>query len=211
MKKDYKVYLFDFDGCLVDTMKAMEFIFLESLKQCGLSAKKEEVVQFVRQPLPVTFKQKGGEDKDFSTFDYWINVYLKDEKATLDSELFPDVLPLLKKLKAQNKVVGIVTSNNAPHVREVMNYLKVDLSIFDVIVGNQESKIHKPNPDPVLKALEMLNYKGNINDVIYVGDALDDVKAGKSAGVEYCLLDRFDEYGNYQEEKIKSLMELIDE
>ena len=85
MEKDFEIYLFDFDGCLVDTMKAMEFIFLESLKKCGLSAEKEEVKQFIRQPLPVTFKQKGGEDKDFSTFDYWINVYLKDEKATFVS------------------------------------------------------------------------------------------------------------------------------
>lgn len=211
MEKDFEIYLFDFDGCLVDTMKAMEFIFLESLKKCGLSAEKEEVKQFIRQPLPVTFKQKGGEDKDFSTFDYWINVYLKDEKATLDSQLFDDVLPLLKKLKSQNKVVGIVTSNNAPHVRTVMNYLNVDLSYFDVIVGNQESKIHKPNPDPILKALEMLNYKGDKLNVIYVGDALDDVKAGKSAGVSYCLLDRFDEYLDYKEGKIKTLLELVNE
>ena len=157
--KDYKLYLFDFDGCLVDTYYALEYVFKESFKPFNIDVTFEEVIKFCRQPLPVSFKEKGGKDEEFKEFNRLIDLYLKDRQTVTNSVLFPETIKFLNCLKSKGKKIGIVTSNNIPHVKEVLEYFNIDTDLFDVYVGNQESKIHKPNPDPILKALELLDYK----------------------------------------------------
>ena len=78
--------------------------------------------------------------------------------------------------------------------------------MFSLIVGNQETKRHKPFPDPILKALKLLDI--DKNKVCYVGDGLDDMRCATSAEVTPILLDRIGEYDDEKHIKIKSLNEL---
>ena len=57
--KEYNVYLFDFDGCLVDSLDSMEYIYLNAFEKVGLKAKKEEVIGYMREPLDKTFFDRG--------------------------------------------------------------------------------------------------------------------------------------------------------
>ena len=105
-------------------------------------------------------------------------------------------------------MLGIVTSNNVKHVKEVLQILNINQEDFKVIIGNQEVKRHKPHPDPILKALEILNC--DKSDVVYIGDAIDDMMCSKNAGVDSILLDRYGEYKESIEfEKIATLRSLI--
>ena len=82
---------------------------------------------------------------------------------------------------------------------------------FDVYVGNKEAPIPKPNPQPLNVALKMLSYKGDLKDVAYVGDAMNDVLAAKAAGITPILLDRdgiFPDGKDYI--RIHSLKDLLD-
>ena len=100
----------------------------------------------------------------------------------------------------------IVTSNNARHVKDVLNFLGIDKDLFKIIVGNEETKRHKPYPDPVLKGLELLEEKPD--RVCYVGDGLDDMTSASIAGVTPVLLDRRNEYKDEPYIMIKTLKEL---
>ena len=80
---------------------------------------------------------------------------------------------------------------------------------FKEIVGNKEAPIPKPNPQPILKALEMLNYQGDKKDVCYVGDSLNDCLAATNAGITPILLDRDNEYPDTKYLRIRSLNELL--
>ena len=66
--KNYKIYLFDFDGCLVDTVESLEYVFIQSFADYGLTVQKEEVPQFTRQPLPVSYSEKGGDMNKYEEF-----------------------------------------------------------------------------------------------------------------------------------------------
>ena len=77
-------------------------------------------------------------------------------------------------------------------------------------MGNREAPNPKPNPEPILTALEMIGYKGDKKDVCYVGDSLNDCLAASNAGVVPILLDRDDEYKDAPYKRIKSLSELLD-
>lgn len=206
--KDYDVYLFDFDGCLCDTFKSLAYVFITSFRDFGMLVEESDVRKFSRQPLPVSYKEKGGDPAKYDEFYENLCKILNSDKNTKLSELFPDTIPMVLKLRKQGKKMGIVTSNNAPHVKDVLKLFDIDTNLFDVYVGNQECQKVKPDPDPVLSALRLLNYQGDKRKVVYIGDALDDVTAGRLAGVDYVLLDRYGEYLDYKEEKITSLEEV---
>jgi pyrophosphatase PpaX len=53
--------------------------------------------------------------------------------------------------------------------------------LFETVVGGDETKKHKPDPEPLLLALERLGAAPD--DAVYVGDAPFDVKAAKAAGL----------------------------
>jgi pyrophosphatase PpaX len=52
---------------------------------------------------------------------------------------------------------------------------------FDVTVGAEDTTRHKPNPDPLLLALERLG--ASADDAVYVGDSPFDIQAAKAAQV----------------------------
>ena len=106
--------------------------------------------------------------------------------------------------------LGIVTSNHATHVRDVLKKFDMQKDFFNVIVGNKEAPTPKPSPEPILKALEMIGYKGDKKNVCYVGDSINDCVAATKAGIVPILLDRDDEYKNVPYLKIRSLNELLD-
>lgn len=96
-------------------------------------------------------------------------------------ELFDGVEGTLKALKQKGYTLGIVTS-------KIKNTCIRGLDLFDlkdyfnVIVGMEDTKKHKPNPQPILKALDKLNVKGKEN-IFYVGDSPFDINAARRAGV----------------------------
>ena len=123
------------------------------------------------------------------------------------TKAYEDVLPTLKKLKSKGKQLGIVTSNNVKHVKDVLRFLNFDEKMFDVIIGNDDTEKHKPNPEPIYKAMELLSLTDK-SKICYVGDALDDKKAAINASVTPILLDREGIYGSEDGIVISSLSEL---
>jgi pyrophosphatase PpaX len=53
--------------------------------------------------------------------------------------------------------------------------------MFDAVVAAEDSERHKPEPDPVLVALERLG--AGPEGACYVGDSPFDVESGRAAGV----------------------------
>ena len=126
------------------------------------------------------------------------------------TDIYDDTYDTIIDLRMSEADLGIVTSNHASHVRDVLKKFDMQKDFFKEIVGNKEAPIPKPDPSPLLKALEMLNYKGNKKDVCYVGDSLNDCLAATKAGIVPILLDRDNEYPNSEYLRIRSLKELLD-
>ena len=51
----------------------------------------------------------------------------------------------------------------------------------DVVVAREDTERHKPEPDPLLLAVERLG--GDAAEAAYVGDSPFDIRAAKAAGV----------------------------
>ena len=208
--KEYTTYLFDLDGTLVDSLESLYFVFIESFKQMGIKCEKHEVQPFLRQALTKTYVEKGGDIKDIYTFAKWIDLYLITDETVKKNKIYSEVKSSLEVLINKGKTLGVVTSNDRNHAINVLKHVGLPIEYFKVIVGNKETSKHKPNPEPILKALELLDIKDK-DSVVYVGDALDDMICANNSNISHILIDRNNEYLDYKEEKIKDLGGLINE
>ena len=206
----FQLYLFDFDGTLFDTIETSKYVFRKAYEFLGMSLDEEEVLQFTREPIPVSYKRMGAPIEKYDAFMEQIEKYLNTTKESIDlTDIYDDTYDTIIDLRMDEADLGIVTSNNVPHVRDILRKFDMQKDFFTVLVGNREAPNPKPSPEPILKALEMINYKGDKKDVCYVGDSLNDCIAAVNAGVVPILLDRDDEYKDAPYLRIRSLSELL--
>jgi pyrophosphatase PpaX len=87
---------------------------------------------------------------------------------------------VLVRLKDEGRRLGIVTAKRRQTVE--LAFAKVPIAhLFETVVGGDETERHKPDPEPLLLALERLGARPD--EAAYVGDAPFDVQAAKAAGV----------------------------
>ena len=206
----FQLYLFDFDGTLFDTLETSKYVFRKAYEYLGIPLNEDEVLQFTREPIPVSYKRMGAPIEKYDAFMAQIEKYLNTTQESIDlTDIYDDTYDTIIDLRMDEADLGIVTSNNVPHVRDILRKFDMQKDFFTVLVGNREAPTPKPSPEPILKALEMINYKGDKKDVCYVGDSLNDCLSAVNAGVVPILLDRDDEYRDAPYHRIRSLSELL--
>lgn len=208
--KKYKLYLFDFDGTLLNTTAALEFVFSVAYAHIGLKFNPEDAMEFARIPLEVGYKRMNGKQADWMEFALYLEKALDFPEALERNSPYEESYEFFDYIRKNNIHAGIVTSNKVSHVKDVLNVLDIPLETFNIYVGNKEYKKFKPHPDPIMKALEVCE-KGYLpHEVVYVGDGINDTISANAAGVDAVLIDRKGEYPESdQYVKITSLLDLF--
>jgi pyrophosphatase PpaX len=174
----FRVVLFDLDGTLVDSGA----IILGSFHHAT------ETVLGRRLPDEQILAQVGGTNLahqmallDPDRVDELVRVY-REHNDPQYSELacFDGMVDVLARLKDQGRRLGIVSAKRRQTVERVFEGAGIG-EYFDAVVGSDDTDRHKPDPDPVLKALELL--EAEPREAAYVGDSPFDVEAAHAAGV----------------------------
>ena len=207
--QQFQLYLFDFDGTLFDTLPSSKYVFKMAYKNIDIDCNEEEVLGFTREPIPDSYARINAPQEKFASFMDDIEKYVNSQESVNLTGIYDDTYDTIIDLRMMEADLGIVTSNNVPHVRDVLRKFDMQKDFFNVLVGNREAPNPKPSPEPILKALEMIGYKGDKKDVCYVGDSINDCLSAINAGIVPILLDREDEYKDVPYLKIKSLSELL--
>jgi HAD superfamily hydrolase (TIGR01509 family) len=123
----------------------------------------------------------------------------------------PHAKELLGALKEKNYTLGIVSSKKKDVVELGLKLTHLD-SYFSTIIGYDEVKKYKPDPEGLINACKALNvYR---DDAIYVGDTDTDMMAADKAGMYAVALITHDErkqaiLDTKPNEAIHDLMELL--
>jgi pyrophosphatase PpaX len=214
MNNKINTVLFDLDGTLIDTNELIISSFLHTFEHYYPNQyKREDVLPFLGPTLRETF-----ETMDASKVDDMIATYRTYNLAHHDTLVteFPTVLETVKVLKETGYKVGIVTTKLSDVVMKGLKLTKLD-SYFDVIVALDHVKKAKPDPEPIIKALEQLSSKPE--EAIMVGDNYHDILAGKNAGTQTAgvawtikgrdYLEQFDP--DYILEEMADLLEILED
>jgi len=101
--------------------------------------------------------------------------------------LDPEAIPILKEFKKTKKIALISNFDYPPHIYSVLRDMNI-YRYFDSIVISGEVGVKKPDPEIFSIALEQTNLKNN--EVIYIGDAPEDIQGAKAADIYPILIQR---------------------
>jgi pyrophosphatase PpaX len=174
----FPVVLFDLDGTLVDSAAAILGSFHHAT---------ERVLQR-RFPDEQILAQVGGTNLAHQMgllapdhIDELVRVYrAHNDPQYSELACFDGVLDVLHELNRQGRRLGVVSAKRRPTVERVFAGAGMR-EFFEVVVGSEDTERHKPDPEPVLRALELLDTRPA--DAAYVGDSPFDVAAARAAGV----------------------------
>lgn len=94
---------------------------------------------------------------------------------------YDGVADVLARLRAAGVRIAVATSKRRESAQQAMDILCLSDQV-EVLVGLEDTEIHKPDPAPLLLALTRLGER-DPSRAVYVGDAVVDVLAGKAAGM----------------------------
>ncbi|MGM0876742.1 MAG: pyrophosphatase PpaX [Bacillota bacterium] len=171
--------LFDLDGTLINTNELIIESFLHTLNSYYPNKyKREDVLPFIGPTLYDTFASINQDKMEEMVIAY--RKFNHEQHDDLVTE-YETVFETIKTLKEQGFKLGIVTTKIRDTVNMGLKLTKLD-QFFDVVVTLDDVENAKPDPEPVLKALEQLG--SSPDEAIMVGDNHHDVLAGKNAGTK---------------------------
>ncbi|WP_342432968.1 pyrophosphatase PpaX [Neobacillus sp. FSL H8-0543] len=179
MKNNITTILFDLDGTLIDTNELIISTFLHTLgKFYPNKYQREDVLPFLGPTLHETFGAMDAERVEEMVSDYRkYNV----ENHDLMVKEFAGVFETVETLKEKGYKLAIVTTKREDVSLKGLRLTKLD-RFFDVIVAYDHVKKVKPDPEPIMLALEKLG--STPEETLMVGDNFHDILAGKNAGTK---------------------------
>ncbi|MGE7915277.1 pyrophosphatase PpaX [Lysinibacillus xylanilyticus] len=173
-----KALLFDFDGTLLNTNDLIIKTFMHVLNERfpGQYSPKD-CLKFLGPSLKQTMSDiaPGEEDAMIAKYREYNELH-HDELVTQ----YPDVVSTLEQLKAMGIKLAIVSTKRIGMIDRGLQVLGAS-HLFDVRIGTDDVKNVKPDPEPVLLALERLGV--NKEEAIMIGDNSHDIEAGHNAGI----------------------------
>ena len=197
----YSVYLFDFDGTLVDSMPSFISVMLRILDENNI--KYESDIVKIITPLGYAgtakyFKELGvsaSEDELVAT----MNKYIYDEYA-YNILAKPNVVSVLRKLKENGASLNVLTAS--PH--KVLDPCLKRLEIFDLfenVWSCDDFKTTKADPNIYIMASQKIGQP--IENILFLDDNYNADKTAKTAGIKVCGV--FDPSSAEYADEIKSI------
>jgi pyrophosphatase PpaX len=203
-----KGILFDLDGTVINTNELIFQSFEYALENVLHTTISRDILRTTfGKPLAQIMEEMGGnqaQELRKAFVDYSI-------AHETDIYLFPHVEDALKELKARNIGTAVVTSRLYRSALRDLHQFELE-KYFDVFITPEATEKHKPNPEPALKALELLGIKPQ--EAIMVGDSGLDLLCGKQAGcktaaVRYSLFPEEELAQHQPDYMLNSLLDLL--
>ncbi len=180
----YGIYLFDFDYTLADATNGIVESANHALLKMGFPMPaRDEIRRTVGMSLSdsFTFLTKN-EEPGLKTMYVRLFKEKADEVMTQNTQLYPETIQVLNYLHSKGITTGIVTTKYRYRIAEILQKYQIS-HLADVIVGGDDVKKPKPDPEALIRAMELLNAAKE--NVVYIGDSMIDAETASSANVDF--------------------------
>jgi pyrophosphatase PpaX len=175
-----RVILFDLDGTLVDSIELIVAAAMNAFaSRPGPSPTEAQIRNTIGRPLPTTFGPWLVDDDDLP---FLISKYREYQLEHHDrlTNAYDGIVDAVAALDAAGCAMGIVTSKVGFMAERALVHTGLAPYMRCVIASDSTTR-HKPEPEPVLLALDRLNSEPS--NAWFVGDSPYDMQAGRAAGV----------------------------
>ncbi|MCT3918977.1 HAD-IA family hydrolase [Elizabethkingia anophelis] len=180
----YNTYIFDFDYTLADSSRGIIMCFRYVLENHGYHDINDYQIKLtIGKTLEESFSILTG-ITDKETLTLYTKEYVKkaDDWMTANTVLFPETSPVLHALKERGHKIGIVSTKYRYRIMEFVEK-EFPKEFFDIIIGAEDVKAHKPDPAGLLLAINCL--QSDLEKCLYIGDSIIDAKTAQAIGVDF--------------------------
>ncbi|MBO6109813.1 MAG: HAD family hydrolase [Methanobrevibacter sp.] len=182
-----KLYIFDFDGTLVDTVDDVVICLNKALKAHDFSTltSSEYVERLggnINEIVSLILKDKNTKENIEAVKETYIPIY--DESPKDNSVPFNGVGDLLKELQDKEVLLAINSNRTTDSIKYFTDKFLKDID-FLLVEGHNENYPSKPSPIGVNRILDKANVK--TEEAIYIGDSKTDIATAKNAGMD-CVI-----------------------
>lgn len=188
----YNYIIWDIDGTLMDTVRA-DLLALQRMlaEETATHYELDELTMAIGVPGKTTLEQLNISNIQ-TAHEKWISYFVELHPQIT---LFDGIHDLLSELSHREIPMGIVTSKTRAQYDDDMALFAIT-NHFSHVICVEDTATHKPNPEPMLKLLQIAGI--NPSEALYIGDTLGDYQCAKGAGVDFALA----LWGTYQKDSI---------
>ncbi|WP_456456482.1 HAD family hydrolase [Nitratifractor sp.] len=171
--------LFDLDGTLIDSTEAILESFAQTFELLGGAVPEVgRIKEQIGYPLADMYRNLGIEEERIEEY---VHAYKEHYRQvhTLKTVLLPGAKEAVEAAAAFARL-GIVTTKTGRYSRELLEHFGL-MGYFEVLIGSEDVRRHKPHPEPILQALERMG--ASKEGAWMIGDTCLDIRAAKAAGV----------------------------
>lgn len=170
-----KLFLFDFDGVVVDSLDVYEGTVTRCLEKIGQPIIKSRVdfLELFEDNFYASLVRKG---VDLTAFIDASTDILKQVNYG-DMKLFYDLIPVLAKLKKAN-ILAIISSSDSQDIKLIMTRFHLNGYFRDVL----GSDVNFSKKEKILRAVDKFGTRKE--DTYYIGDTTGDIKEAKTVGIK---------------------------
>lgn len=181
--KEYKYYLFDFDGTLCDTTPGIFNSIIYALDCFGIKENDiSKLNYFVGPPLFESFKTVYGvSDQDA----LWLIEKYRERykiKASEESVIYKGIPEMLKALKDKGKKIAVASSKPKLFVDEISKHHDI-YKYYDFVSAEDFKNNHSSKKDLIDACLDHFGNPDK-SEVIMVGDRFYDIDGAKAVGID---------------------------
>jgi len=173
------IILFDLDGTLIDSTEAILESFHNSFNVHNYPRPSDdEIKALIGHPLDVMYSRLGVPANDVWDFVTTYKEYYR-VISTQKTQLLEGSKEAVK--NASNfATLGIVTTKTGLYSKVLMKHFDL-MRYFEVLIGREHVEKPKPDAEPIMRALEVLDTQGK--EIWMIGDTKMDLISASNAGV----------------------------
>ena len=181
MFQGIKLVIYDLDGVLIDSNKAILESFRRTMEEVGAPFKPDMILDRIGFSLYQIFKDTMSVEYH-DQLEELRQIYIKHFQSLDISyiRLLPDVTETLAALKQRGFMQALATNKTVTEAERILSELRVDF-YFDLMAGFMTVEKPKPEPDMILYTLDKLGVAPF--EVVFVDDTNVGLTAGIRAGV----------------------------
>ena len=196
MRKKFRLLILDFDGTIGDTNSIITSTMQATLSEMGLPARSRlECSATIGLPLRDCFKAliPMGDETAERCAEIYTRIFMESHKPGV-VPVFPHVIDTIRQLHDEGMIVTLASSRGHASLEAFVKEFQLN-DYISLILGADDVKRAKPEPEPVLQTIEFINEQRKSStgtppitkaETLVVGDMSYDILMGRNAGCMTC-------------------------
>lgn len=182
----FKSFIWDFDGTLLNTYPAMVKAFYKTCQDHNIPADEDLILEKMKISLQTVIDYYS---QRFTFPPSFLNDFQKNRDLIEKQEVEPysDTRGILEQIQLSGNHNYVVTHRGESTI-ELLKQHQLEHYFVEVVMKEKGFE-RKPNPESINYLIT--KYELEQNETVMIGDRIQDIEAGKSAGIHTCYFDEF--------------------